>query len=99
MRHERVVYLRRRHDGSHRDGTIRDLFGEIENIGCDAKRFSSGVSTTATESCDHLVKNQQDVVLIAQLPQALQITYWWRNDARRPRHGLNNNGSNRRGIM
>ena len=76
--HEGVMDLRRGNDSPHGDRAIRQLLGDIQNIGHDTKGVGPCHCTAATKAGDDLVKNEQHVMLIAKRPQPLQITHRWR---------------------
>ena len=71
MGHEGVVDFGGRHDRAHRYRAVGDLLREIEDIGAHPKRLRTRIGAAAAQTGDHLVKNQQNVVGIAELAQPL----------------------------
>src|SRR5205085_5396391 len=53
----------------------------------------------APEATDHLVEDEQDTVLVANLAQALEIAFGWNQNPSRPRDGLDNAGRDRAGTV
>src|SRR5262249_44947763 len=49
----------------------------------------------AAKAGDHLVENQQDAMLVADLAQALQVSLWWNENAGRSGDRLDETGSDR----
>ena len=99
MGHEGVVNLGGRHHCAHWHRTIGDLLGQVENVGGHTKRFSTGVSPASAQPGDDLVEDQQNIVGVAKRTQSLQVTRGRRDDTRRTRHRLDNNGGDGRGVM
>jgi hypothetical protein len=97
--HELVVDVVTHHDAAHRDGARRDALGERDHVRHHAKALGSeGVAETA-EPGDHLVEDQQDAMLVAQLAQPLEVALRRRQHAGRTGHRLNDNGGDGGGIM
>src|SRR5262249_34528421 len=86
--HERVVDRLRRDDAAERLYAVRDLLGEVEKVGRDAERLGAGVRADAAEPGDDLVEDQKDVVLGADLAQALEVALRRRDDAPGAGHRL-----------
>src|SRR5690606_8034898 len=97
--HESIVNFAGSDNGPHWDGTVGHLLGDIHDIGRDAEILRAGGFTQATKVGDDSVKNQQNIVLVANLSQALQVALRWNNDARRAGYGLNNDRSDVRRIV
>ncbi|MNT76827.1 hypothetical protein D3C72_2158790 [compost metagenome] len=88
--HKCLINLWPNHHRAHRLGAVGHLFGDIHDVRSDAEGFGPGQGTAATEGGDHFVKNQQDIVLSADLADALQITDRWHNHPGGTGERLNN---------
>ncbi|VTQ25430.1 Uncharacterised protein [Pseudomonas aeruginosa] len=71
--HEGVVDLAAGDHRAHRHGAVGDLLGDVHQVRGDAEVLGAAVGAQAAEGGDHLVEDQQDVVLVADLAQALQV--------------------------
>ena len=63
--HEQIVDFLFHHHAAQWLRAVGNLLGKIQNIRCDAEFFGTGVSTDPAESGNDFIKNQQDVVLVA----------------------------------
>ena len=97
--HEGVENLRGGNHGPHGHRPIGDLFSHVHDIRRDAKRFGPGGRPTAAKGGNDFIKNQQNIVGGADLPQPIQIAFWRHNHPRRARHGLHDYGGNGRRIV
>src|SRR5262249_34661903 len=52
-----------------------------------------GAAAGDTKSCDHLVEDEERTARVAQLPQGVEETRFWRNDTHVPRHRLDDDRS------
>src|SRR5690606_38459717 len=99
LAHEGLVDFFAGNDCAHGDGAVGQLLGHGHDVGGDAKVLSPGISAQAAQAGDDFIKDQQDVVLIANLAQALQVASRWHQYACRARDGFDNNGGDGAGIV
>ena len=97
--HEGVMDMIAHDHAGHRHRPRRDALRKRDHVGNDAIAFRREGVTEPAEGGDHLIEDQQDAVLVANCAQPLQITFRRRQDAGRARHRLDNDGSDRRGVM
>ena len=97
--HKGLINFTLSHHGTHGYSAVSQAFGKVHNVGYHAKRISTKGSTSAAKSGDHFIKNQQYVVLITNLAQALQITLRWHHYPSRTRKRLYNHSRNVRRII
>ncbi len=71
--HEGVVDLAGCNHRPHWNGTVGDLLGKVHDVRGDAKVLGAGPAAEATKTGDDLVKNQQNVMLVANFAQTLQV--------------------------
>ncbi len=71
--HEGVVDLLARHAAAQRLGAVGHLLGEVQDVRRHAEHLGARPAAAAAEAGDDLVEDQQDVVLRADLAQALQV--------------------------
>ena len=62
---------------------VGQTFGDIQNIWRHAEGLCGESSAHARKACDYLVKDQQYIVLVANLSQPLQIVLRWHDDTGR----------------
>ena len=98
-RHEGLVQILAHHHAAERLHAVADLLGEIEQVGLHAEGLGAGPGAAAAEAGDHLVEDQQDVVLGADLAQALQIAHGRHHHAARAGEGLDDDGGDVAGVV
>lgn len=97
--HEGLVDVALDDHGTHRHRTIGDLLGDVEDVRRDPEFLGAAHGAHASEAGDDLIEDQQDVVLVAYLAQALEIAHWRRQHAGRACHRLDDDGGDVGGIM
>ena len=78
---------------------IGDAFGKVEHVRHHAIVIGSKGLPHAAKPSDHLVKNQQNAVLVANLAQTLVIALGRNVPTRTTRHGLDNDGRHIAGVV
>src|SRR5689334_14069597 len=68
--------------GAHRYRRVGDALGEREQIRRDVEARCRERRAKTPEAGDDLVEDKQDTVTIADLPNALEISLRWNEDAR-----------------
>ncbi len=83
----------------HRDGAVGQPLGAGDHVGDDIELLGGEGGAEATETGDHLVKNQQDTVLGADLPQPLEVAFGRHQHAGTAGDGLDNHRRDIAGIV
>ena len=97
--HEGVVDLAGGDHCAQRDGTVGDLLGGVHDVRGHAEVFGTGPFTHAPKRRDHFVEDQQDVVLGADLAQALQVALGRHDHTGGTGHRLDDHGGDVGRIM
>ncbi len=97
--HESLVDLAAGNDRPHRNRTVGDLLGDAHQVGRHAETVSTEHRTRAAETGNHFVEYQQDIVLVANLPQALEVALRRNQHTGGPGHGLDEDGRNVGGVV
>src|SRR5690606_2375393 len=97
--HEGVVDFSIDDDGAHGYGTVSHLLGDVHHVGRDAEEISASVGAHAPEGRNDFVKDEQDVVLVADLAKTLQITLGRDKHPGRPGHGFYDHCCNVGGVV
>jgi hypothetical protein len=97
--HVRVVDLLARDHAAHRHGAVVHALGERDEIRRDAERLRAEPRAHAAEARDHLVEDQQDPVLGADLAQALEIALGRNDHAGGALHRLDDHRGDGRGVV
>ncbi|MPM82164.1 hypothetical protein SDC9_129225 [bioreactor metagenome] len=92
LRHEGVVNLLGGDHAAQRLRTVGHLLGEVQDVRRHAESLGPGPGAAAAKASDDLVKNQQDVVLRADLADARKVTDRGNHHAGRAREGLHDHG-------
>ena len=88
------------HDGAREGGVCRgDALGEGNHVGCDVLRLYAEPVATAAEAGDHLVDEQQHVVLVTDLPDAGKVPLRGGVGAGGAADGLHHDGRDRVGTL
>ncbi len=98
-RHEGVVDLAAHDHAAHRHHAVREPLGAGDDIRRDVELLCGERRSRAAEARDHLVEDQQDAVLRAQLAQPLQVAFRRQQHAGRARDRLDDHGRDRRGVV
>ena len=75
-------------DGAHRLRAVGERLGHREHIGRHAEALRGEIRAGASEPRDHLIENEQDAVLVADVAQPLQIALGRHEAAGGTRDGL-----------
>ncbi|MNF83241.1 hypothetical protein D3C84_655610 [compost metagenome] len=97
--HEGVVDLAA---GDHRpqgNGAVGDLLGGVDDVRGHAEVLGAAPGAQTTEGGDHLVEDQQDIVLRADFAQTLQVTGGRHQDPGRAGHRLDYHRGDVRGVV
>ena len=97
--HERLVERIGCHHTTHGNRPIGDLLGKVQQVRFDAECLSARPRARAAEAGDDFVKNEQDLMLVADLPKALQIAHRRDDHASRSAKRFDDHGSDVRRIM
>ncbi len=71
--HQGLVDAFAHHHCAHRDRAVSEPFGETDHVRDDAEEVRRERRAEPPEAGDDLVEDEQDAVLIAETPQALEI--------------------------
>ena len=89
----------RHHDTSEREVPAGDPLGEGEDVGLDAVARQGEPVPGPPEPGDDLVRNEEDVVLGADLPDQGEVVVGRDDDPPRPLDGLGDEGGHRFGPL
>src|SRR5690606_4821008 len=73
--HEGLIDLTLHNHCTHRHSTVGELFGNVHHVRGNPELFSASIGAYSSKTGYDLVKYQQTLMLIADLPQTMQITY------------------------
>ena len=79
-RHESVVDLCFGQHRTHRHRTACQAFGGRNEIRRNAHPRRREIIPCAPKTADHFIENQENAVLVADVPEALQVTFGWNDD-------------------
>ena len=97
--HEGIVDFVLRQHCAHRHRAARQSFGGRHQVGGDAESAGAEGVARSAKTTDNLVEYQQDAMLVTNIPNALQVSLWRNQHACRTRNRLDDDCSNRRGIV
>ena len=97
--HERVVDLLRHQHRAHRHRAVGEPLGARDDVRRHAEFLRGERRAGAAEAGDHLVEDQQDAVLVADLAQALEIALRRNQHAGRTRDRLDDHRGDRRCVV
>ena len=97
--HEGVVDFLLRDHRAQGLGAVGHLLGDVHDVGGDAESFRAGPGACAAESGDDLVEDQQDVVLRADVAQALQVAHRRNHHPGRTRERFHDHGRDVGGVV
>ena len=97
--HHAVVNAVATNHAAQRNHTVGHALGEVQHVGHNAVIVGAEVGAHAAKAGDHLVKNQQNAVLVADLTKTLQVALRRQVPTGAAGHRLNDHGSNVAGIV
>ena len=97
--HHGVVNAVAADHAAHRDHAVGDALGEVQHVGHDAVVVGTKVDTHAAKASDHLVKNQQDAVFVADLAQPFQVALRRQIPTSTASHRFNDHGGDVAGVV
>ena len=97
--HHGVVNAVRANHAAQRNHAVGHALGKVQHVGHHAVKVSAKVAAQPAKAGDHLVKNQQNAVLVANLAQPLDVALRRHIPACAARYWLNDDGGNVAGVM
>ena len=92
---DRVADLIGHADSTKWDVAARNALGKLHDVRLDAVTLQAEPSPGSPEPGNHLVRDQQHVVSVTDLPNAREVVWWRNDDAARALHRFGNEGCDR----